>query len=556
MSAGLLTARGPTGPGSFGSDATCAQPRDGARAAARWRRALAAWLVPSLADVLFLATLLITLRGGSRMISGDGDAARHLVVGEQILRHGAIPRVDLFSHTMAGAPFVPYEWLAEVSSALAFHLAGLAGTVLLHGAAIAATIALLFGHLRQRGTPVLLALAVTILAGSASALHWLARPHVFTLLGTALFSMLLDGWQAGRGSAHRLWLLPALMVVWANAHGGFLIGLILIASYAGAEVVRAAAMGESGERAAARQRLRTLAPVALATAGATLLNPAGPGLLGHVTGYLGKRLLVDRTNEYLSPNFHELGSAFFLAMLLLCLASFAWSRRRPALHEGALALVFAAFGLYSARNIPLFAMVAAPVLAAQLAAAAPVAVAPWLAPAWRRAGAWLERRNAVYARIDGHARGHLWPALALAGALAIAAAQQQAGAAPLGIAFDARRMPVAAAAFLRAHPPAGNGFNELAWGGYLLHELWPAERVFIDGQTDFYGEALAREYLQVVELQAGWQDVLDRHQVTWVIYPTDSALTRALAGQAGWHVTYQDGVATVLERAEGTSHPL
>jgi len=554
MPAGLLTA---TGPHPFAGDPAPAQPRLAARRAApRWR-ALATWLVPSLADVLFLAILLITLRSGSRMLSGDGDAARHLVVGEQILRHGAIPRVDLFSHTMAGAPFVPYEWLAEVSSALAYRLAGLAGTVLLHGAAIAATFALLFAQLRRRGIPVLLALAVAILAGSASALHWLARPHVFTLLGTALSGALLDDWQAGRCSARRLWLLPALMAVWANAHGGFLVGLILIAGYAGADVVRAAASSEPGEQAAARQRLRMLIPVALATAGATLLNPAGPGLLGHVTGYLGKRLLVDRTNEYLSPSFHELGTAFFLAMLLLCLASFAWSRRRPALHEGMLVIVFTAFGLYSARNIPLFAVVAAPVLAAQLAAAAPgTVVAPWLVQAWRWVEAWLGQRNAAYARIDGRARGHLWPALALAGALAIAAAQQRSGADPLGIAFDARRMPVAAAAFLRAHPPAGNGFNELAWGGYLLHELWPAERVFIDGQTDFYGEALAREYLQVVELQAGWQAVLDRYQITWVIYPTDSALTRALAGQAGWQVAYQDGVATVLERAEGTSRPL
>ena len=106
-----------------------------------------------------------------------------------------------------------------------------------------------------------------------------------------------------------------------------------------------------------------------------------------------------------------------------------------------------------------------------------------------------------------------------------------------------------AAAYLRGNPPEGNGFNQLRWGGYLIHELWPSHRVFIDGQTDFYGEALALEYLNVVELSEGWREVLDRHRVRWVIYDTDSPLVRQLAGSPGWRVLYQDSVATVLARA-------
>src|SRR4051794_20211473 len=102
-----------------------------------------AWLVPSLAQVIFLSCLLLALKFGSMMVSADGDPGRHLAVGQHILASGAIPREDIFSHTMAGEPFVPYEWLAEVASAASYRWAGLAGPVLLHGSLIGLSFAIL-----------------------------------------------------------------------------------------------------------------------------------------------------------------------------------------------------------------------------------------------------------------------------------------------------------------------------------------------------------------------------------------------------------------------------
>src|SRR5437764_591576 len=77
-----------------------------------------------------------------------------------------------------------------------------------------------------------------LLAALASGVHWSARPHVFTFLGTAVFAALLDGWHTGRLSRRWLWALPLAMVVWANAHGGFLIGLVLLGAYLGADALR------------------------------------------------------------------------------------------------------------------------------------------------------------------------------------------------------------------------------------------------------------------------------------------------------------------------------
>ncbi len=499
------------------------------------------WIVPSLGDLVFLAVLAAALGGGSRMLSADGDPGRHLTVGKHIVESRSIPDRDIFSHTMAGQPFVPYEWLSEVLSALSYQAAGPAGPVLLHGALIAATFAVVFAHIRTRGSGGLMALAVSLLAMVVSAIHWLARPHVFTFLGTAVFWSVLDLWRSGKLSARWLWILPGAMLFWSNIHGGFLVGLILLGAFIGAELLGIVSGNESAMRWG---RLRVLGPVAVATLVAGAITPVGGSLFVHVTGYLGKRLLVDRTIEYMSPNFHDAAMLPFMLMLVATVAALAWSARRPGLTEGLVVLVFVAFALYAGRNIPLFAIIAAPVLASQIEALP--SVGGRVAEVIR---AWARVRNSRIERMEQSLGGHVWPIAALIGATLVGVVQWQGGEpAPLGERFDPRLQPVEAVAHLRTHPQTGNGFNELGWGGYVLHGLWPWQRVFIDGQTDFYGEPLVREYLQVVELRPGWQQILDKYSVRWVLYGSDSSLVQTLTATPGWRVEYRDTLATVLSR--------
>jgi hypothetical protein len=294
--------------------------------------------------------------------------------------------------------------------------------------------------------------------------------------------------------------------------------------------------------------LRELLLPALATLSATLLTPAGPGLLGHVTGYFGNRLLVDRTAEYTSPNFHDPAYRLFLLTIVILVATVAWSRRRPQLHEGLLALVFLAFALYSLRNIPLFGIVTAPLLAAQLANLP--AIEGGAGRVVGRLGRWFAQRNAAIERIDRRAQPHLWTSLAVAGLILAMGAGWRSGSTAHGIDFDETHLPVEAVSTLKADVPVGHGFSVMHWGGYLLHELWPAQQVFIDGQTDFYGEQLFRDYLAVAELRAGWEDVLRRYDVEWIVFQSDTPLVRTLAADPGWRVTYRDDVATVLIRAQ------
>ena len=531
-----------------------ARPQSSARplpAAATRRRATrwSTWLLPSFADIIFLVCLLAMVKAGAATISSDGDAVRHLTVGQAILTSGAFPTEDAFVFTKAANPTPPHEWLAKLATARSYHWVGLAGPVLLSAALVGLAFAIVFRQLRSRGQPILLALGVTLLAAAASSIHWLPRPHVFSFAAAAAFGAVLDGWYAGRLSRRWLWALPLGIALWVNAHGGFLVGLILVGTYAVADMLRWLA-ADAETAAAARRRLRDLLPVTAATLAASLLNPAGPAVFADLRDYMTSKLVLDFTQEYLSPDFHTTAARFFLAMLLVTVAALAWSRRRPALHEGLLLLGFTYLALFSARNIALYAIVTAPLLAAQLASLpAATLVTSRLGRTCSPAGRWLARRDAIYAALDARARGHVWPVLAFAALTWLAAGQWREGAAPLGVQIDPARQPVAAVAYLQAHLPAGNGFNEQRWGGYLLYSLWPTQRVFIDGELTRRHESLIRDYLTIGGLGEGWQDALDRYGVQWALYSTDSSLVRVLSATPGWQVAYQDHVATVLTRS-------
>jgi hypothetical protein len=82
----------------------------------------------------------------------------------------------------------------------------------------------------------------------------------------------------------------------------------------------------------------------------------------------------------------------------------------------------------------------------------------------------------------------------------------------------------------------------------LLHREWPKMRVFIDGQTDFYGESLTREYEKVLTLQDGWEAVLEKYQVGWVLVPPGEGLAKELQRLQGWRMVFQDSTAVIYVR--------
>jgi hypothetical protein len=159
----------------------------------------------------------------------DPDTMWQITIGQWIIDHGAVPTTDVYSFTMRGQPWISTQWLAQVAYAGAYALAGWTGPVVLASLCIAITFALfaryLARHLSESTTLVFVAAALALTAP-----HLLARPHVLAL-------PVMMAWVGGlvraadRRAAPPFWLLP-LMALWANLHGGFVLGLALVAPIA------------------------------------------------------------------------------------------------------------------------------------------------------------------------------------------------------------------------------------------------------------------------------------------------------------------------------------
>ncbi|HJW91505.1 MAG TPA: hypothetical protein VJ436_12755 [Anaerolineales bacterium] len=506
----------------------------------RAMEALAAWLLPRLGDIFACAIFLGVLGLGSRLLNMDGDLGRHLTVGEFMLSSGQIPTMDYFSHSRAGQPLVPHEWLAQVSFALVYRLMGLDGVVLLSAALISLTFALVYRQcLGTSGLP-LAGLGLAGLAAAASSLHWLARPHLFTIL----FLVVWTGWmeRLRKGVDQRWWAPAFLMLAWANLHGAFVAGFAVWAVYllsAGLESAwRVRGLWASLGAVVRSREVLTWLRLGLAAFAASLLNPVGLGVWKMSSGFLGSRYLVSHTAEYLPPDFQSPSAWSFLALIGASILLTALGRARLSLPAGLILVSWTMFGAYSVRNVPLYAVLAAPILAGAAGEA--------LRSEARFAG-WLRFEHGLV-QLQSRLRGGAWPAAVFLLALAALAGGVRLDFVQQGNRFDPAVFPEAALDWVESQAAPGNVFNYFPWGGYLLYHSWPEQRAFIDGQTDFYGEAFTRQYEQVITLSPGWQEILRAYGVGWVLVPEEAFLAQALRQEAGWRQVYQDQTAVIFFR--------
>jgi hypothetical protein len=487
------------------------------------------WLMPDFSFCLWLALLLVLLAEPQRisMVASDGDACMHWRVGEDMLRSGQVVRADVYSHTMPGAPVITKEWLAEILFAAAGRLGGLYGLSVLGALVIATTFWLLHRQLLRDGNDLLVATVVTLLAAWAGVIHWLARPHVFTFLMVVLWNNALRRFEADGHAARFAATLAVLMLFWVNLHGAFLVGFVILGAYWLGAAVEFVWPTTAVPRAAARLKLSVLTLAGLLALAVSLLNPNGWRLHLHNiqfmrSSYLTGLLFEHQPMDLRSPD--ALGFLVWLAALVTALVL----RQRPRLTAAAAILVvgWVCLAFYAVRNIPLMALITAPIVAPAFSA--------------RAGGRWREtaqRLGAMNAASNG------WLVVMLAALAAIMLMPRPTEMPP-------DRWPVNAVKFIKQHPEqfAGRMLNQHVWGGYLMWVM-PEHKVFVDGRTDFYGEAFIRDFLDMTQLRPGWREKLDDRKVGWTLLTTDAPLTQALASQPVWRRAYSDPLVTICVRA-------
>ncbi len=492
--------------------------------------------------ILFLGIFAMALRSPL-----DTDSWWHIRTGQYIVETGGVPFSDPFTHTVAGLPWVDGQWLAQVALYTLYHAFGVGGLTLVLAAVV--TLALWFVYLASgslssgsRSAWAYVRAFALALAALTSAVIWIARPQILTFLLTSVFLYVLYLYKYH--SVNRLIFLPALMVLWVNVHGGYIVGFILIGGYLVGEMLNNL-LGLGSAPILSRRQITRLGLIAVACVPAVLLNPFTYKMFILPFSTVGMTTLQQYIQEWASPNFHHLYEQPFLWLLLTVLSAVALSRTRMDFTDLILVGGFAYLGLTAARNVALFALVAAPVLTRHGTSALDN-----LLDAWRRRtpwGPWLDRLLTQQFPPGPLLTAVNWTLLAVI-ALAVVARAYLMTATPLAAKAAEQDLPAAAAAYVESNDLPGPLFNSYNWGGYLIWRLYPHYPVFIDGRTDLYDAAFIRRYLDVVTLQGDWRDTLDEHHVNTILVERSSALASFLPKLGPWTRVYADDLAVVLVR--------
>ena len=507
-----------------------------------------AWVrvaLPSVADLIFVVLLiLLVFTPLSVRLLGDAGIGWHIRTGQQILATHFIPRTDPFSSTMKGKPWFAWEWLYDLAVGWLEATLGLNGVVWLTAVVIAVVFGWISRLLIARGTNLLTALVLVLLAVSASMIHFLARPHVLSWLFTLAWFWILHSSERDRfnlrsGRGRRwMWMLPLLMLVWVNVHGGFLVGFVLLGIFWVGAVwswlrARHNRIEELLQKTADGRRALDLLWTGLLSVAASLVNPYGWKLYAHVYFYLSSRFLMDHIDEFQSPNFHGWPQRCFLALLLIAVATLTVRGRELTLSEGLTILFAVDGGLYASRNIPVSAILLVTVVG-------PLVPSLWLGKNF------FDRML----KLETGMRGHLWPILAVAATFCVVANGGSVGSRVLVDAhFDPKRMPVEAVDFLEKYQVKAPVLSPDYWGGYLIYRLYPKVQVVVDDRHDLYGEEFFKSYLKMIRVEDGWSDFLREHEVRCMVLPRAAPLANILLVTPDWKVIYRDDVAIVFVAA-------
>jgi len=456
----------------------------------------------------------------------DADFWFHLKTGQYIFATGSIPRTELFSFTYHGIPWVAHGWLSGVLFYAVWSTVG--PKVLIFLFALLTAIAFWIAFKRANSHPFFAGIAMLI--GVWTALPNIGvRPRVFSILFASIYLAVLDRFARGVKEQQIWWLVP-LMALWANLHGGFLIGLALIALTAmGIVLDRWTGVLEQSD--AFRVRLRTLLLVFVGCGGAALLNPYGIRLYTGPIAVLRSPIFQDLVSDWLSPDFHQAATRPLMFLMLMTITVLVLSPRRPKPSEVLLFIATVYATLKTQRNAVLLAMVSVPLFATYFQN-------------------WFESTKFGKSFAAGRAFSNPRFVLVLGVAFflpLVALAANRRATAYAAPTQEALQVPVKAVEYLEQNGIAGNTLAvPNVWGAYVLWAA-PNNPVYIDGR-DVYPDTFVQEFVDIIRGLKDWRGPFDQRGVQIVLIEPNSVLDRQLSEAPGWERIYQDDMSVIFRR--------
>jgi hypothetical protein len=458
------------------------------------------------------------------------DLWGHLAYGRLIVAQRALPATEPLMPLCRDVPFVDFSWLSEIIGYAAYAWQGAAALQFLYAASITLCVGLVtWCVLRKTASFWAAALAAGISVWVGWQQFLIVRPQLAgCVCFVGLFTLLL---RQKAGIARAL-AVAGLFAAWANLHGSFLIGLALLATFTcgrSADVLR-----RTGRPLALLSDLRVRRGVLLFVVAivAVMLNPYGWRIYAAAWNLSSNANLADLV-EWKPLGLWMWQARAFLAVSICLFGVYLATPRRISATELLLLLGLGAATLAASRMIVWWGPLAA--YYASLHAAA----------IWKR-GRRTRQQSPVTRPI---------PAIVTIAVIAAAFASTPLAAVLRGSQSHLNqslspRTPIAATDFLRENPPCGQTLNTLEWGDYLLWAGPPGIEVFVASHVHLVPQPVWQDYLRVITLEIGWQQILERYRVDTVILDTDqhAALADALREDHGWSVLYEDDQALVIGR--------
>jgi len=490
--------------------------------------AVAAFLCNPRRALLAAAVLVVASVGFDALT--DPDVWWHIRLGQWILDNHRVPTSDLFSYTAMGSPLTAHEWLSDTAFALLAAAGGLFLVALAVGIACWTGMIAIALRGRARGAgPLAIVLGLALGAKAAEPVLG-ARPQVLTFVLVGWTLWLADSYL--RRGGRRVWLLPAVFLLWANLHAGFIVGLSFLALIVLAESIKR----WLNQDAAPVERVRRLALATGAAALAACLNPAGPYLYRFaitVSATESQKPIV----EWQTPNFHDPGLWALLALLVSFAALPALGGRLD-LRDGLLAAAATALVLTAVRDTAICVAV--------------------LTPAWigmaADVGRAVEARRTHGARNRRVRRWRVTPIGVTVGAAIVAIGAVAAGVSVARLKVEASPQAVAAAYpacasnVLARSPVPQRVFAEYGSAGYAVGRLYPHALMYEYGESISLGLPVFMDYMRIAadaRTTPSALQLLAQSNTTAVLYQR-GALTAQLDATPGWTRVLSDPSGKLL----------
>ena len=474
------------------------------------------WTLPFLFGAMVFA---YSMSNFANYVLSDPDTFMHIASGWWMMEHHQVPSIDPFSYNTNGLKWIAHEWLAQIMMAISYDWAGFYGLRILVAGLFSLTIGYQLAFLLNR-MPAIYAIFLSVLCFASLLGHHLARPHIFTWPILLIWLAVLIN-KVDEGHWKAPYYLTPLMVLWANLHGSFILGLMTIPFF-GLEACL------NAEKDHKKKTLGSWVLFLILSFSCSLITPYGvEGILFGT--HLVSAQFTSSIIEWVPASGYSLLPIEYWVILIIFMGLTGYLRL-PVIRI-LLLVGFIHESLAHVRYISILGLVT------------PLLIAKSFGDLYRQKHATINPEriqwNDWFSTDNVGKRVTIFTCVLIVLALTIFAArmyQQNI--------LDPVTAPEAAIEYAKTEGLNGNVLNYYNMGGYLIYKQIP---VIIDGRADLYGQSKIDEYFSILNLEneSNINSYLSDHQISWTIFPPAEKIVLYLNSQPKWQKVYEDKYAVI-----------